>query len=86
MRENNMLFNIEPHTDNSHSSTMEELRQDLENKMNISLETVKEYRREYIKELLRKNNIDESSVDIEEMLNCGIPEWVIELQEKNRIK
>ena len=76
-------FHMEQYTDDVHSLTQEELIEDLKQKKQQALDSIREYRKEYITNLLTQNNINPESIDIEKILDGEVPEWLLELQKKN---
>lgn len=69
---------VESEGDN-HSLTKEELAEYLAKQKNSALNEARTKRKKYIIALLRANNINPQEVDIEDVLNGNIPDWLREL-------
>ena len=77
--EENHSFHMEQADENTHSLTGEELEQKLDNDKELASEGANEFRRKYIINVLKYNNIDINTVNIDDILNGNIPEWFYKL-------
>lgn len=69
----------------THSLTPDEVTIILKNNCDISKNSVREYRKNYIIKLLEEKNINIDNVDIDDIINGNIPDWLVKIENNTSI-
>lgn len=78
-------FHMEESKGDNHSLTGEELKEYLDSKKVEAQQAARLERKKYIYALLRANNVNPQEVDIEDILNGNVPDWLREMAQKTPV-